>query len=107
MMKAVIQRVTEATVAVDGRTVGRIGAGLLVLLGVAKADTERDADYIVDKLLGLRIFADREGKMNCSVADVGGRGAPRVTIHLVGRHEEGAPAELRYRGGAGSRRGAV
>ena len=71
-MKAVIQRVTRASVEVEGRTVGAIGAGLLVLLGVAKGDEEGDCRFVVEKLRGLRIFADEAGKMNCSLADVEG-----------------------------------
>jgi D-aminoacyl-tRNA deacylase len=71
-MKAVLQRVTRATVEVDGEVVGRIGAGLLVLLGVAKDDGEHDLRYIIEKVQTLRIFADREGKMNLSLSDVGG-----------------------------------
>ena len=71
-MKAVIQRVTRASVEVEGDIVGQIDAGLLVLLGVAKDDSESDAQYIVDKLIGLRIFSDTEGKMNRSIVDIGG-----------------------------------
>lgn len=71
-MKAVIQRVTRASVEVEGRRVGAIGAGLLVLLGVAKGDGETDCRFMVEKLRGLRIFADEAGKMNRSLADVGG-----------------------------------
>jgi len=71
-MKAVIQRVTRASVEVEGDIVGQIDAGLLVLLGVAKEDSESDAQYIVDKLIGLRIFSDTEGKMNRSIVDIGG-----------------------------------
>ncbi len=71
-MKAVIQRVTRASVEVEGRTVGAIGPGLLVLLGVAKGDGEADCRFMVDKLRGLRIFADEAGKMNRSLVDVGG-----------------------------------
>ena len=62
-MKVVIQRVTRASVEVEGRIIGRIGAGLLVLLGVAKGDDERDLLYIVEKLQTLRIFGDEQGKM--------------------------------------------
>lgn len=69
-MKAVIQRVTRASVEVEGRTVGAIGAGLLVLLGVAKGDGEADCRFMAEKLRGLRIFADDAGKMNRSVEDV-------------------------------------
>jgi len=72
-MKAVIQRVTRASVEVDGDVVARIDAGLLVLLGVAKEDGEADAQYMADKLIGLRIFSDAEGKMNRSIVDIGGQ----------------------------------
>jgi len=71
-MRAVIQRVTRARVKANGRTVGEIGTGLLVLLGVGKDDSEEDARYIADKVSTLRIFEDSEGKMNLSVRDVGG-----------------------------------
>ena len=71
-MKAVIQRVKESAVTVEGREVGRIGRGLLVLLGVARGDTPKDADYMLDKTLHLRIFEDEAGKMNRSLLDVGG-----------------------------------
>ncbi|MGD9726648.1 MAG: D-aminoacyl-tRNA deacylase [Nitrospiraceae bacterium] len=68
-MKAVLQRVTRASVEVDGTIVGRIGSGLVVLLGVARGDGEQDAQYIADKVHSLRIFSDEAGKMNRSVAD--------------------------------------
>jgi D-tyrosyl-tRNA(Tyr) deacylase len=71
-MRTVIQRVKEARVEVDGRVSGTIGMGLVLLLGIAKTDTYRDADYLVDKILGLRIFSDEAGKMNLSVLDVKG-----------------------------------
>ena len=71
-MRAVVQRVAEATVRVDGAAVGQIGAGLLVLLGVGQGDQEADADYIADKVLHLRIFPDGEGQMNLSVLDTRG-----------------------------------
>jgi D-tyrosyl-tRNA(Tyr) deacylase len=71
-MRAVVQRVTGAEVAVDGETVGRIGKGLLVLVGVAEGDGPEDADVLAAKLVGLRIFPDDEGLMNRSVADAGG-----------------------------------
>ena len=71
-MRLVIQRVREARVDVDGRCCGSIAVGLLVLVAIAKSDTSGDADYLVEKLLGLRIFPDQDGKMNRSVVEVGG-----------------------------------
>jgi D-tyrosyl-tRNA(Tyr) deacylase len=71
-MRAVLQRVSRAKVTVDGQITGEIGMGLLILLGVAKEDTEADAIYLAEKITGLRIFDDANGKMNLSVADVGG-----------------------------------
>ena len=71
-MRAVVQRVAHASVVVDSETVGEIGTGLVVLLGVAPEDRPADAVALVDKLLGLRIFSDEAGKMNLSVLDVGG-----------------------------------
>ncbi len=71
-MRAVVQRVTEASVTVEGKTVGAIGPGLLVFLGVSREDTEKDGAYLAEKLAGLRIFEDEEEKMNRSVAQVGG-----------------------------------
>ena len=71
-MRAVVQRVSEASVTVDGRLVGTVGQGLLVYLGVGKADTQEDARFIADKLVNLRIFSDEAGKMNRSVVEIGG-----------------------------------
>lgn len=71
-MKVVIQRVTEACVSVDGGTCGAIRNGLLVFVGVAREDTTEDADYLLDKLLGLRIFPDEQGKMNRNIQEAGG-----------------------------------
>ena len=71
-MRAVVQRVTQSRVEVDGAVVGEIGSGLLVLLGVAKPDTTADAEYLADKILNLRIFTDQAGKMNRSLLDTGG-----------------------------------
>ena len=71
-MKAVLQRVTSASVEVGGQVVGRIGQGLLVLLGVAKGDGETDVHYLVEKIQTLRIFPDEQGKMNRAIVDVGG-----------------------------------
>ncbi len=69
-MKLVIQRVSEASVKVNGTTVGAIRTGLVVLVGICKIDTEADADYLSDKVLGLRIFPDENGKMNRNVAEL-------------------------------------
>jgi D-tyrosyl-tRNA(Tyr) deacylase len=71
-MRTVVQRVSRARVTVGEETTGDIGQGLLVLLGIAQADTEADAGYLAQKIVGLRIFEDEAGKMNRSVADVGG-----------------------------------
>jgi D-tyrosyl-tRNA(Tyr) deacylase len=71
-MRAVVQRVKQASVKVEGKTIGSIQLGLLVFLGVEKDDGEDDLAYIVDKVTGLRVFEDEEGKMNLSVRDVGG-----------------------------------
>lgn len=71
-MKAVIQRVTSASVSVEGVIAGQIGQGIMVLLGVEKGDNEAGADWLAEKITGLRIFSDDEGKMNLSVQDIGG-----------------------------------
>ena len=71
-MRALIQRVTQASVAIDGRVVGEIAAGLLVLVGVETDDTAADADWLAAKIAGLRILADDAGKMNRSVRETGG-----------------------------------
>ena len=71
-MRVVIQRVSRASVDVHESTVSSIGIGLLVLVGVSREDTQADADYLVDKIAGLRIFTDADGKMNLSVQQVGG-----------------------------------
>jgi len=71
-MRAVVQRVSRARVTVNEWTAGEIGLGLLVLLGVGHEDSETDASYLAEKIVGLRIFEDAEGKMNRSVVDVGG-----------------------------------
>jgi D-tyrosyl-tRNA(Tyr) deacylase len=71
-MRAVVQRVSRAGVSIDGETVGAVGRGLLVLLGVAPADTEAEARWLADKVVGLRIFPDDEGKMNRDVTEAGG-----------------------------------
>jgi D-tyrosyl-tRNA(Tyr) deacylase len=71
-MRAVLQRVSRAKVTVEGETVGRIGRGILVLLGVAGSDTEKDAIYLLEKTLNIRIFEDAAGRMNLSLLDVKG-----------------------------------
>lgn len=71
-MRAVVQRVTRASVTIDGEIVGEIGHGLVVLLGVARDDTREDADYLAPKIIALRIFDDADGKMNVSLKDIGG-----------------------------------
>jgi len=71
-MRAVIQRVSSAQVSVGGQVVGQIGLGFLVLLGIAPADGEQEAQYLARKIVGLRVFEDSDGKMNLALADVGG-----------------------------------
>ena len=71
-MRAVVQRVSRASVTVDGQVTGEIGEGVLVLLGVSVNDKQADADYLVDKVVNLRIFEDADGKMNNSLLDTGG-----------------------------------
>ena len=71
-MRAVVTRVSRASVSINGETVGRIGRGFLVLLGVGPDDTDRQAERLADKVCGLRVFEDENGKMNLSVSEVGG-----------------------------------
>jgi D-tyrosyl-tRNA(Tyr) deacylase len=71
-VRAVVQRVTSASVTVDGRVAGEIGAGLLVLLGVSRTDNSESATYLAEKIANLRIFSDEAGKMNLSLVDIGG-----------------------------------
>jgi len=71
-MRAVLQRVTRARVSVEGGVVGEIGGGLLVLLGIARDDTEQDVTYLAEKIVALRVFDDAEGRMSLSVAETGG-----------------------------------
>ena len=72
-MRVVVQRVKEASVTVDEQIVGKINKGLLVLLGVGEEDDKKDLEYLLNKVLGLRIFEDEKGKMNLSLIDVGGQ----------------------------------
>jgi len=88
-MKAVIQRVTSASVTVGGAAVGTIERGLLVLLGVAKGDGEPDGRYLVEKIRTLRIFSDDQGKMNRSLVDVGGSVLLVSQFTLLGRTANG------------------
>ena len=100
-MKAVIQRVTSASVTVDGQIVGQINQGIMVLLGVEKGDTAAQADWLAEKITGLRIFEDEQGKMNRSVADIGGGVLVVSQFTLAGNCDKGrrpsfdtaAPAE--------------
>ena len=71
-MKALIQRVSKASVSIDGEEVGRIGRGLVVFLGVADGDMQKDAQYLMQKIINLRIFTDEQGKFNLSVTDIRG-----------------------------------
>jgi D-tyrosyl-tRNA(Tyr) deacylase len=71
-MRAVVQRVTHAKVRIDSEVIGEIGNGLVVLLGIARDDTEKDTDYLVEKIAALRIFDDEAGRMNLSLKDTGG-----------------------------------
>jgi D-tyrosyl-tRNA(Tyr) deacylase len=88
-MKVVIQRVTRASVHVEGKTVGQIESGLLVLLGVARGDGETDGRYLVEKIRMLRIFSDQQGKMNRSLADIGGSVLLVSQFTLLGRTANG------------------
>jgi D-tyrosyl-tRNA(Tyr) deacylase len=83
-MRAVVQRVSQACVSVEGQTVGAIGFGLCALIGVEAGDTEKDALYLADKLAKLRVFPDEEGKMNRSLKDVGGEALLISQFTLLG-----------------------
>lgn len=71
-MRSVVQRVSEASVTIDDKIAGQIGRGLVVLLGIKQGDTEKDASWLAEKIVNLRIFEDDKGKMNLSLADIGG-----------------------------------
>ncbi|MCK9522391.1 MAG: D-aminoacyl-tRNA deacylase [Proteobacteria bacterium] len=88
-MRAVVQRVSRAEVSVAGRCVGRISHGLLVYLGIAEGDTDADLRWMVDKILGLRIFADPQGQMNRALADVGGQVLSISQFTLLGDARKG------------------
>ena len=88
-MRAVIQRVRSASVSVDDRVLGSIGRGLMILLGVGVNDTERDAAWLADKTVNLRIFEDEEDKMNLSLLDVGGEALVVSQFTLYGDARKG------------------
>jgi D-aminoacyl-tRNA deacylase len=118
-MRALVQRVGEAAVSVDGREVARIDAGLLVLLGIRRGDTVDQADRIARKLLAMRVFEDEEGRMNRSIVDVGGeilcvsqftlygdaRKGNRPSFVDAAPPEEAAPLYERVRDALGARGG--
>ncbi len=87
-MRALIQRVTSASVSVDGAVIGEVGAGLLALIGIHRDDTVEDGDWLIRKLLSVRIFEDDAGKMGRSVADINGAISGRLAIHAVRRIEQ-------------------
>ena len=88
-MKAVIQRVTSASVTVEGRIVGEIGRGILILLGVEKGDAEARADWLAEKIINLRIFEDEAGKMNLSLRDISGSLLVVSQFTLAGNCDKG------------------
>jgi D-tyrosyl-tRNA(Tyr) deacylase len=104
-MRTVVQRVSRASVTVDNDIVGQIGLGLLVFVGVGHDDSEADAGYLADKIIGLRIFDDQDGKMNLSVVEIGGavlavsqftlygdtRGGRRPSFIAAARPEQAVP----------------
>ena len=88
-MKAVLQRVSSASVVVEGKTVGTIRTGILVLLGVEKGDGEKDADWMSEKIINLRIFEDDAGKMNLSLLDIRGEILAVSQFTLAGNCDKG------------------
>ena len=92
-MRAVIQRVSSASVSIGGRTVGAVGTGFLILLGVTHGDGEREADYLAAKCAALRVFRDSEDKMNLSLKDVGGGAVPLYQRFIQKLREAGVPVE--------------
>ena len=99
-MRAVIQRVTEASVSVDGNVVGSIGPGMVVLLGVGEDDSEKDVAYMAEKVSGLRIFDDSSGRMNLSIEDAGGEILAISQFTLYGDCRKGRrPSYTRAAGG--------
>ncbi len=99
-MRAVVQRVSLARVTVEDKLIGEIGVGLLVLLGVTHADDKSDADYLVDKIVNLRIFDDADGKMNLSLADIDGEMLVVSQFTLYGDTRRGRrPSFIKAAGG--------
>mgnify|MGYP003377990817 CR=1 FL=1 len=88
-MKAVIQRTQSASVTIDGKVVGEIGQGLLILLGICPKDTEKETDFLAEKLANLRIFPDEEGKLNRSLLEVNGQGLVVSNFTLYGNCRKG------------------
>ena len=88
-MKTVVQRVSEANVKVEGEIVGEIKQGLLLLIGIDEEDTEADADWLVQKILNLRIFGDEEGKLNLSVQDIQGEILCISQFTLIAEYKKG------------------
>ena len=88
-LRAVIQRATEGSVDVEGITVGAVGSGMVILLGVGKEDSEHDVDYLVEKIINLRIFEDDTGKMNLSLVDVQGEALVVSQFTLYGDCRKG------------------
>ncbi|HUU04512.1 MAG TPA: D-aminoacyl-tRNA deacylase [Patescibacteria group bacterium] len=88
-MRVVVQRVSQASVEIDGRTVGRIGTGLLLLVGIEKGDGEKEIEFMADKILNLRIFADADGKMNLSVQEIRGEILSVSQFTLASRIKKG------------------
>ena len=88
-MRALVQRVTRASVSVEGRLVGAVGHGLVVLLGVGKGDTEADASYLAERIANLRIFPDETGKFNLSLLDIAGEALVVSQFTLYGSTRKG------------------
>ncbi len=88
-MKLVLQRCSRAEVRIDGETVGRIGTGFVILVGITHSDTREDADFLAKKVAGMRVFEDAEGKMNLSLAEVGGQILSISQFTLYGNARKG------------------
>lgn len=106
-MIALIQRVTRASVTVEGEVTGEIGAGLLVLLGVEKDDDEQKANRLCERVLGYRIFSDAEGKMNLNVQQAGGSVLVVSQFYPCRRYRTGDAPKFLQRRITGSRRGVI